>query len=399
MPDPPSSPLSLPPLSAKAILASANRLTYTSPRHLPFLRTLSPPSTPHATPPPPFTAVLSSSCSHHPQVPPLPTLEAAHPPTHAGHIFCCDVRHVAHQLERALLTVLRVLARVRQGLAFDEDEESDALVNLKRTSITVDGGTGGIKSPVEILPSSTIKAAKLHRRRRQEDYKKTIKRSSLHITSTSGVPPAASIPGLGPHASPRVRVDGQRGAECWEEVGGAAEGRDVSVNSLPFVFSFNACARAFSHAHSLLFSAAIPVRLHLPHFDRRVAHANVRTCIIDSLKRPEVRLSAHFGRLQLDLRCACLPVRDFDLAPCPLLRLDHLQPPFAATLFPLHVPTTVLPERAVSARRRCGRRPWQRAHPRNQRLRARPRVPVSAPTPTPKQSRSLRLLNDDKWNW
>ena len=102
-----------------------------------------------------------------------------------------------------------------------EDEQSPE--SMKRRSIRVDGGTG-IESPIEISPSSAIKAAKLHRRKSREvpappsplatasvmtpekvtnDEKQRAKskRSSLQLGAT-GLPPAASIPGLGPLASP-----------------------------------------------------------------------------------------------------------------------------------------------------------------------------------------------------
>ncbi|OSD08163.1 hypothetical protein PYCCODRAFT_1473709 [Trametes coccinea BRFM310] len=156
------------------------------------------------------------------------------------------------------------------SLAFDEPAEgapsptsSDDLeqeVAVKRTSICVDGGTG-IESVVEISPASASRAAKLHRRKSreappspslvpsspspasasatassvgggsgatrgraqmQEDYKKTIKRSSLHITAGGSIPPAASIPGLGPLASPLASAwmgsVGSSVGKKWEEL-------------------------------------------------------------------------------------------------------------------------------------------------------------------------------------
>ncbi|EIW55451.1 uncharacterized protein TRAVEDRAFT_171116 [Trametes versicolor FP-101664 SS1] len=169
---------------------------------------------------------------------------APRPPTLAlrtsriqGHVNTQSISSVATSATSLTSSSVRLSQSSASSLAFDEDEEPDALVNLKRTSISVDGGTG-IESPVEISPSSAIKAAKLHRRKSreapppppytsaalspQEDYKKTIKRSSLHISSTSGVPPAASIPGLGPLASPRASAwmgsVGTSVGKKWEEL-------------------------------------------------------------------------------------------------------------------------------------------------------------------------------------
>ncbi|KAI0635298.1 hypothetical protein C8Q77DRAFT_695601 [Trametes polyzona] len=135
------------------------------------------------------------------------------------------------------------------SLAFDDppcEGEEEPETAVKRTSISVDGGTG-IESPVEISPASAIKAAKLHRRKSreagpppspslvplsptpahahtpmQEEYKKTIKRSSLHISSNGSIPPAASIPGLGPLASPLASAwmgsVGSSVGKKWEEL-------------------------------------------------------------------------------------------------------------------------------------------------------------------------------------
>ncbi|KAH9852514.1 hypothetical protein C2E23DRAFT_825900 [Lenzites betulinus] len=132
------------------------------------------------------------------------------------------------------------------SLAFDDPpcEDDEPEPTAKRTSFSIDGGTG-IESPVEISPASAIKAAKLHRRKSREtppspslvpaspsppgsqdatpvsDYKKTLKRSSLHITS-NGMPPAASIPGLGPLASPLASAwmgsVGSSVGKKWEEI-------------------------------------------------------------------------------------------------------------------------------------------------------------------------------------
>ncbi|KAI0659277.1 hypothetical protein C8Q70DRAFT_915597 [Cubamyces menziesii] len=133
------------------------------------------------------------------------------------------------------------------SLAFDdppcEDDEPESEMSearLKRTSISVDGGTG-IESPIEISPASASRAAKLHRRKSREapppspsivplspspspleDYKKTIKRSSLHVTAGGSIPPAASIPGLGPLASPLASAwmgsVGSSVGKKWEEL-------------------------------------------------------------------------------------------------------------------------------------------------------------------------------------
>ncbi|KAH9896988.1 hypothetical protein C8Q73DRAFT_757575 [Cubamyces lactineus] len=152
---------------------------------------------------------------------------------------------------------------------FENDEpESEEMseARLKRTSISVDGGTG-IESPIEISPASASRAAKLHRRKSREapppspsiaplspspsplsistssmqtsgrdhskskvkgheqdkeDYKKTIKRSSLHVTAGGSIPPAASIPGLGPLASPLASAwmgsVGSSVGKKWEEL-------------------------------------------------------------------------------------------------------------------------------------------------------------------------------------
>ncbi|OJT02801.1 hypothetical protein TRAPUB_6657 [Trametes pubescens] len=156
-----------------------------------------------------------------------------------GHVNTQSISSVATSATSLTGSSVRLSQSSASSLAFDEEEEPEAVASMKRTSISVDGGTG-IESPVEISPSSAIKAAKLHRRKSreappppsyasnasspQEDYKKTIKRSSLHITSTSGagVPPAASIPGLGPLASPRASAwmgsVGTSVGKKWEEL-------------------------------------------------------------------------------------------------------------------------------------------------------------------------------------
>ncbi|KAI8985027.1 hypothetical protein BD414DRAFT_490079 [Trametes punicea] len=148
-----------------------------------------------------------------------------------------------------------------------EEPESEPEVAVKRTSISVDGGTG-IESPVEISHAKASRAAKLHRRKSreappspslaplssspatrafsdvasssppamsgeaggvgrsqgkaQEVYKKTIKRSSLHLAAGGSIPPAASIPGLGPLASPLASAwmgsVGSTVGKKWEEL-------------------------------------------------------------------------------------------------------------------------------------------------------------------------------------
>ncbi|CDO73693.1 hypothetical protein BN946_scf185015.g21 [Trametes cinnabarina] len=153
------------------------------------------------------------------------------------------------------------------SLGFDEPAEApspssisddpEQEISVKRTSICVDGGTG-IESVVEISPSSASRTAKLHRRKSreappspsllpssqtpasssqtssnalggsggraymQEDHKKTIKRSSLHITAGGNIPPAASIPGLGPLAAPLTSAwmgsVGSSVGKKWEEL-------------------------------------------------------------------------------------------------------------------------------------------------------------------------------------
>ncbi|KAI0746926.1 hypothetical protein C8Q80DRAFT_1178346 [Daedaleopsis nitida] len=143
------------------------------------------------------------------------------------------------------------------SLAFDEplceqDEpegegEAESPVSLKRTSLRVDGGTG-IESPIEISPSSAIKAAKLHRRKSREvpappsplgfavsstpslgdkeaevkeNRRSVSKRASLQV-GANAMPPAASISGLGPLASPLTTAwmgsVGNSVGKKWEEL-------------------------------------------------------------------------------------------------------------------------------------------------------------------------------------
>ncbi|KAI0674438.1 hypothetical protein C8Q78DRAFT_967407 [Trametes maxima] len=168
-----------------------------------------------------------------------------------GHANTQSVSSVSTAATSLTSSSVRLSQSSASSLAFDdhpvEDEEPP-----KRTSFSVDGGTG-IESPVEISPASAARAAKLHRRKSREappspslvpmsptpvtpseaareqargpmleDHKKTIKRSSLHITSNGSIPPAASIPGLGPLASPLASAwmgsVGSSVGKKWEEL-------------------------------------------------------------------------------------------------------------------------------------------------------------------------------------
>ncbi|RDX54646.1 hypothetical protein OH76DRAFT_1341188 [Lentinus brumalis] len=118
-------------------------------------------------------------------------------------------------------------------------EESPEM--MKRRSIRVDCGTG-IESPIEISPSNSIKAAKLHRRKsreepappsplantalptnhaaeEKEEKQRTLsKRSSLQV-GTAGIPPAASIPGLAsPMSSAWMGSMGNSMGKKWGEL-------------------------------------------------------------------------------------------------------------------------------------------------------------------------------------
>ena len=140
----------------------------------------------------------------------------------------------------------------------EEDERAAALSNhssssssptsVRRASARVDGGTG-IESPVEISSASALRAAKLHRRKSRDapppssyhragtpevDVKGRIagasddangtvrassssKRASLVVGSGgAGLPPAASIPGLG--ASAWMGSVGNSVGKKWGEI-------------------------------------------------------------------------------------------------------------------------------------------------------------------------------------
>ncbi|RPD65648.1 hypothetical protein L226DRAFT_501372 [Lentinus tigrinus ALCF2SS1-7] len=152
-----------------------------------------------------------------------------------------------------------------------EDEESPE--TMKRRSIRVDGGTG-IESPIEISPSSAIKAAKLHRRKSrevpappsplatsataspstpsmEEKQRARSKRSSLQV-GAAGLPPAASIPGLGPLASPLASAwmgsVGNSMGKKWEEI----------QKGDTFTKSQKRASLLFSDAASSLFAALTP---------------------------------------------------------------------------------------------------------------------------------------------
>ncbi|KAI0360550.1 hypothetical protein OH77DRAFT_1393248 [Trametes cingulata] len=200
----------------------------------------------------------ASSASAPPRTPILP-LRAGRINGHANTQSTSSVSTAATSLTSSSVRLSQSSA---SSLAFEdtlcedpEDGGAEGEGTVKRTSISVDGGTG-IESPVEISPASAIKAAKLHRRKSREappspsfsvaplspspaalsgagrerekeqaqtreDHKKTIKRSSLHIAS-AGIPPAASIPGLGPLASPLASAwmgsVGSSVGKKWEEL-------------------------------------------------------------------------------------------------------------------------------------------------------------------------------------
>ncbi|KAM5531404.1 hypothetical protein V8D89_014928 [Ganoderma adspersum] len=140
----------------------------------------------------------------------------------------------------------------------EEDERAAALSNhsssfssptsVRRASVRVDGGTG-IESPVEISSASALRAAKLHRRKSRDapppsayhrtgtpevdvkgrsagandDANGTVrassssKRASLPVGSGgAGLPPAASIPGLG--ASAWMGSVGNSVGKKWGEI-------------------------------------------------------------------------------------------------------------------------------------------------------------------------------------
>ncbi|KAI0711142.1 hypothetical protein C8T65DRAFT_647647 [Cerioporus squamosus] len=180
----------------------------------------------------------------------------------------------------SLKSSVRLSQSSASSLAFDdppyEQDEGDlegveqSPESMKRRSIRVDGGTG-IESPIEISPSSAIKAAKLHRRKsrevpappsplattnqaaaakaEKEDRQRTLsKRSSLQV-GTGGIPPAASIPGLGPLASPM--------ASAWMGSVGNSMGKKWGElqKGDTFTKSQKRASLLFSDAASSLFAA------------------------------------------------------------------------------------------------------------------------------------------------
>ncbi|KAI0777297.1 hypothetical protein BD413DRAFT_490384 [Trametes elegans] len=250
------------------------------------------------------------------------------------------------------------------SLALDEaDETANGRAAGKRTSISVDGGTG-IESPVEISPAGAARAAKLHRRKSRdapqpppspeptfahaelpspaasavggkererereraamtlENRQKTIKRSSLQVAA-GGMPPAASIPGLGPLASPR--------ASAWMGSVGSSVGKKWEEIQKGETWGWD--------AHG------------------EVTHPHI--CSIDRVhQEPEARLAPPLGRLQLDLRRARLArARAFVPAfssphgtPAPVpSSVSITSNPFAATLSPLSSSPT--PPPALASRR------------------------------------------------
>ncbi|KAI0827074.1 hypothetical protein BC628DRAFT_1370695 [Trametes gibbosa] len=186
----------------------------------------------------------SNSVSQTPPRTPVLALRTGRIQGHASHQSMSSVSTSATSLTSSSVRLSQSSA---SSLAFDDPpcEDDEPELAAKRTSFSVDGGTG-IESPVEISPASAIKAAKLHRRKSREsppspsfvpvspspdgsvdatplsDYKKTLKRSSLHITSNRSMPPAASIPGLGPLASPLASAwmgsVGSSVGKKWEEI-------------------------------------------------------------------------------------------------------------------------------------------------------------------------------------
>ncbi len=142
----------------------------------------------------------------------------------------------------------------RAYLPESHSSSSSSPESVRRTSLRVDGGTG-IESPVEISSASALRAAKLHRRKSRdappppsayhragtpevdakgrsaganaggtsEDANATVrassssKRASLPVGSGgAGLPPAASIPGLG--ASAWMGSVGNSVGKKWGEI-------------------------------------------------------------------------------------------------------------------------------------------------------------------------------------
>ncbi|TBU23647.1 hypothetical protein BD311DRAFT_67953 [Dichomitus squalens] len=152
---------------------------------------------------------------------------------------------------------------------------SDHSASIRRSSssVRVDGGTG-IESPIEISSASALKAAKLHRRKSRDapppssyplasaepdvakadsaSTRSSAKRSSLPAGSSkgaAGLPPAASIPGLGPLASPLASAwMGSVGTSVGKKWGEIQKGET-------FTKSQKRASLLFSDAASSLFAA------------------------------------------------------------------------------------------------------------------------------------------------
>ncbi|KAI9065654.1 hypothetical protein FKP32DRAFT_1610564 [Trametes sanguinea] len=225
------------------------------------------------------------------------------------------------QAERPPLTLtenssVRFSQSSASSLAFDEpaegassptsSDDSEREVAVKRTSICVDGGTG-IESVVEISPASASRTAKLHRRKSreaplspsllpsspspasalatasnggsgsgasrgraqmQDDYKRTIKRSSLHITAGGSIPPAASIPGLGPLASPL--------ASAWMGSVGSSVGKNSASPSARSLLEEDDDAVGDAALGSVLVPDTKPPAHHTPSSSSSAASAGVQ---------------------------------------------------------------------------------------------------------------------------
>ncbi|KAI0711312.1 hypothetical protein C8Q76DRAFT_694270 [Earliella scabrosa] len=312
-----------------------------------------------------------------------PVLKAGRAYGHSNTQSTSSVSTSATSATSASLTnsSVRLSQSSASSLAFDEtpyeqdEAEGDGEASresgsptMKRTSVRVDGGTG-IESPIEISPSSAIKAAKLHRRKSREvpappsplaasvtptststatlaDEDKTSKenrrtfskRSSLQIgANANGLPPAASIPGLGPLASPLASTwMGSVGNSVGKKWGELQKGDT-------FTKSQKRASLLISDAASSLFAALTSPSPSTPSSSLPVSTTSTSGVSPSSSARS-------------------------------LLEDDDDAPALGSVLVPVSKPLTPSPV------------------PRLQ--------PKSQPTPTPKPASSKSLLDDDDdWNW
>ncbi|KAI0765386.1 hypothetical protein C8Q74DRAFT_1205062 [Fomes fomentarius] len=350
------------------------------------------------SPPSPSPAPKQDSI---PALPPLrtPVLRAGRTYGHANTQSTSSVSTSGTSATSASLTSssVRLSQSSASSLAFDEppyeqDEreeeharESESPVQYKRRSVRVDGGTG-IESPIEISPSSATKAAKLHRRKSrevpappspliassttpgsdvlhdEEEKKKTIsKRSSLQI-GANGLPPAASIPGLGPLASPL--------ASTWMGSMGSSVGKkwEELQKGETFTKSQKRASLLISDAANSLFAA-----LTSP------SSSSSSTPTAAPARSPN-SLGASFSSLASSTS-ASGPTPSPSISARSLLEDDDDAPALrGSVLVPDSIQTPLTPSPAAA-----------KAH-------AKPAQKPSVATPNKVQSKSL-LDDDDEWNW